>query len=36
MKKIYFAGGSPCASKSTICEIIEKNIIYIILKLMII
>ena len=25
MKKIYFAGGSPCASKSTICEIISKK-----------
>lgn len=25
MKKIYFVGGSPCAGKSTICEIISKK-----------
>ena len=25
MKKIYFVGGSPCAGKSTICEIIAKK-----------
>lgn len=25
MKKIYFVGGSPCAGKSTVCEIIAKK-----------
>lgn len=25
MKKVYFVGGSPCAGKSTICEIIAKK-----------
>jgi len=25
MKKIYFVGGSPCAGKSTICEILSKK-----------
>lgn len=25
MSKIYFVGGSPCAGKSTICEIISKK-----------